>query len=63
VQVVRIPFHGSEVEAPRVVVVSPTTAPAQVAEIRRDYPVVVAKFKNVMVLSRPDASVQIRPAS
>jgi hypothetical protein len=63
VQVVRIPFRGSEVEAPRVVVVSPTTAPAQVAEIRRDYPVVVAKFKNVMVLSRPDASVQIRPAS
>ena len=63
VQVVRIPFHGTESEAPRVVVVSPTVAPAQVAEIRREYPVVVATFKSVIVLSRPLADMQNAPAS
>ena len=63
VQVVRMPFHGTEGEAPRVVVVSPTVAPAQVAEIRREYPVVVATFKNVIVLSRPVAGTRNAPAS
>jgi len=63
VQVVRIPFHGTEGEAPRVVVVSPTVAPAQVAEIRREYPVVVATFKSVIVLSQPLAAMQNAPAS
>src|SRR5208282_844005 len=63
VQIVRIPFHGTASEAPRVVIVSPTVAPAQLAEIRRDYPVVVAKFKNVTVVSRPEAGVHSAPAS
>ena len=63
VQVVRMPFHGTEGAAPRVVVVSPTVAPAQVAEIRREYPVVVATFKSVIVLSRPVAGTRNAPAS
>jgi len=56
VKLVRIPFHGAESEAPRVVIVSPTVAPAEIAEIRREYPLVVARFRNVLVVSRPDAS-------
>ena len=63
VQVVRMPFHGTEGEAPRVVVVSPTVAPAQLAEIRREYPMVVATFKGVIVLSRPLAGMRNAPAS
>ncbi len=55
VQVVRMPFHGTESEAPRVVIVAPTATPAELAEIRREYPIVVARFKNVIVVSRPDA--------
>jgi mannosyltransferase len=62
VQVVRFPFHGADSEAPPVVVVSPTVAPAQVAEIRREYPIVVGTFKNVLVLSRPVAGVRNVPA-
>jgi len=62
VQLVRFPFRGAESNAPRVVIVSPTVPPAQVAEIRREYPVVVAKFKNVMVVSRPEARAQNAPA-
>lgn len=63
VQAVRIPLQGTESEAPRVVIVSPTVTPAQAAEIRREYPVVVARFKDVIVLSRPEAGVRIAPAS
>ena len=63
VQVVRIPFHGTGSEAPRVAIISPTVAPAQIVEIRREYPVVVARFKNVIVVSRPEAGVQNAPAS
>ncbi len=62
VQVIRLPFRGAESEAPPVAIVSPTVAPAQFAEIRRQYPVVVGKFKNVTVVSRPEAGVQV-PAS
>ena len=63
VQVVRIPFDGIGSEAPRVAIISPTVAPAQVAEIRREYPVIVARFKNVTVVSRPESGVQNAPAS
>jgi hypothetical protein len=63
VQVVRIPFEGTGSEAPRVAIISPTVAPAEVAEIRREYPVVVARFKNVTVVSRPGSGVQNAPAS
>jgi len=45
------------------VVVSPTVAPAQVTEIRREYPLVVGTFKNVLVLGRPVAAVRNVPAS
>ena len=62
VQVVRIPFEGTGSEAPRVAIISPTVAPAEVAEIRREYPVVVARFKNVTVVSRPGSGVQNAPA-
>ncbi|MGD0120182.1 MAG: hypothetical protein ABSD30_19105 [Candidatus Binatus sp.] len=62
VQVIRLPFRGAESEAPPVAIVSPTVAPAQFAEIRREYPVVVGKFRNVTVVSRPEAGVQV-PAS
>ena len=63
VQVVRIPFDGIGSEAPRVAIISPTVAPAQVAEIRREYPVIVARFKNVTVVSRTESGVQNAPAS
>ncbi len=62
VQVVRFPFHGTETDAPRVVIVSPTVAPARAAEIRREYPVTVATFKNVVVVSRPDAGARTAPS-
>jgi hypothetical protein len=60
VKVVRIPFEGAERKAPRVVIVSPTVPPADVSEIRREYPQVVGKYKNVLVVSRPGTGV---PAS
>ena len=63
VQVVRLPFQGTESEAPRVAIISPTVTPAEIAGIRREYPVVVARFKNVIVVSRPEAAVQNAPAS
>ena len=63
VQVVRVPFHGTESEAPRVAIISPTVTPAQAAEIRREYPIVVARFKNVIVVSRPEAGVRNAPIS
>ncbi len=62
-QLVRVPFNGTENEAPRVVIISETLGPTQVAEIRRAYPVLVARFKNVTVVSRPEAAVQNAPAS
>jgi hypothetical protein len=62
VEVVRIPFHGIESQGPLVAIVSPTVGPAQVADIRREYPVVVARFKNVLVVSRPEAGVPNAPS-
>jgi hypothetical protein len=62
VQIVRIPFHGAESQAPRVVIVAPTVSPAQAAEIRREYPVVVARFKDVMVVARPEPRAPNAPA-
>jgi hypothetical protein len=63
VQVVRVPSHGTGNETPQVVIVAPTLGPAQAAEIRREYPVVVGKFKDVTVVSRPQAGAQKSPAS
>lgn len=62
-QLVRVPFNGTEKEAPPVVIISETLAPAQVNEIRRAYPVVVARFKNVTVVSRLQAGMRILPGS
>ena len=56
VRVVRVPVHAREGEAPRVVIVSLTAAPTQVAEISREYPTLVGNFKNVRVMSRADAA-------
>jgi hypothetical protein len=63
VQVVRYPSDAAGEEL-KVVIVAPTAPQAQVAEVRGAYPVVVAKFKNVLVMSRrPQAGVQILPGS
>jgi hypothetical protein len=43
-----------------VVIVSPNATPGQVAEIRREYPVVVSQVKNVTVVSRPEAGATTR---
>ncbi len=61
VKVVRIPFDGSERKTPRVVILSPTVPPADVAEIRRQYPVVAGDYKNVLVVSRPKPGVRTAP--
>jgi mannosyltransferase len=60
VQIVRIPLNGIENNGPPVVIVSPNAAPDQVAQIRREYPVVVSQVKNVTVVSRPEAGVTPR---
>jgi hypothetical protein len=57
VKVIRIPFEGAERKAPRVVILSPTVPPADVTEIRRQYPQVAGDYKNVLVVSRPGAGV------
>jgi hypothetical protein len=57
VKVIRIPFEGVERKAPRVVILSPTVPPADVTEIRRQYPQVAGEYKNVLVVSRPGARV------
>jgi hypothetical protein len=61
VKIVRIPFDGVERKAPRVVILSPTVPPADVAEIERQYPQVAGKYKNVIVVSRPKAGVRAGP--
>jgi hypothetical protein len=55
VQVVRVPLRAGREQAPSVVVVAPTAPPAQVAAIRREYPAILATFKNVVVVARADA--------
>jgi mannosyltransferase len=60
VKIVRIPRDGIENNGPPVVIISPNAAPEQVAEIRREYPVVVSQVKNVTVVSRPEAGVTTR---
>jgi uncharacterized membrane protein len=63
VKIVRFPFDDAERKAPRVVILSPTASPEETAEIRREYPVVVAKFKNITVVSRPEACPRKAPIS
>jgi hypothetical protein len=60
VKIVRIPRDGIENNGPPVVIVSPNATPGQVAEIRREYPVVVSQVKNVTVVSRPEAGATTR---
>lgn len=62
-RVVRMPLRGTETEAPRVVIVSPTATAGEVAQIRRAYPVVVARFKNVIVVSRPEPRLATAPSN
>jgi mannosyltransferase len=63
VKIVRFPFDDTDRKAPRVVILSPTVSPEEAAEIRREYPVVVAKFKNITVVSRPEGCPQKAPMS
>jgi len=56
VRLVRVPLGAEQEPAPRVVIVAPTASPAQVAEIRRGYPSILATFKNVVVAARSDAA-------
>jgi hypothetical protein len=63
VRIIRFPFDHAERKPPRVVILSPTASAEAAAEIRREYPVVVAKFKNVTVVSRPEACPQKAPIS
>jgi hypothetical protein len=63
VKIIRFPFDDTERKAPRVVILSPTVSPEEAAEIRREYPVVVAKFKNITVVSRPEGCLRKAPIS
>lgn len=54
VKIVRFPFDEAEHKAPRVVILSPTVSPEEAAAIRREYPIIVGKFKNITVVSRPE---------
>ena len=63
VRIIRFPFDDAERKPPRVVILSPTASPEKAAEIRREYPVVVAKFKDITVVSRPEACPQNAPIS
>jgi len=63
VKIIRFPFDDTERKAPRVVILSPTASPEEAAEIRREYPVVVAKFKNITVVSRPEGCLRKAPIS
>ena len=63
VKIIRFPFDDTERKAPRVVILSPTASPEEAAEIYREYPVVVAKFKNITVVSRPEGCLRKAPIS
>ena len=63
VKIVRFPFDEAERKTPRVVILSPTVPPEEAAEIRREYPVVVAKLKNITVVSRPERCPRKAPIS
>ena len=63
VKILRLPFEGAEKKAPRVVIISPTVPGKEKAEIRREYPVTVADFKDISVVARPKACPPKSPAS
>ena len=63
VKIVRFPFEEAERKAPRVVILSPTVSPEEAAAIRREYPIVVSRFKNITVVSRPEGCLQKAPIS
>ena len=63
VKIVRFPFDEAEHKAPRVVILSPTVSPEEAAAIRREYPIIVSKFKNITVVSRPAGCLQKAPIS
>ncbi|MFZ0678692.1 glycosyltransferase family 39 protein [Candidatus Binatus sp.] len=63
VKIVRFPFDEAEHKAPRVVILSPTVSPEEAAAIRREYPIIVGKFKNITVVSRPEGCLQKAPIS
>jgi mannosyltransferase len=63
VRIVRVPFDGSERKEPRVAILSPTASSGETSEIRREYPVVVARFKNITVVSRQKGCLRKAPIS
>lgn len=63
VRIVRVPFDGSERKEPRVAILSPTASAGETSKIRREYPVVVARFKNITVVSRPKGCLRKAPIS
>jgi hypothetical protein len=63
VRIVRVPFDGSERKEPRVAILSPTASSGETSEIRREYPVVVARFKNITVVSRTKGCLRKAPIS
>ena len=63
VRIVRVPFDGLERKEPRVAILSPTASAGEASEIRREYPVVVARFKNVTVVSRSKGCQRKAPIS
>jgi hypothetical protein len=63
VRIVRVPFDGPERKEPLVAILSPTASAGETSEIRQEYPVVVARFKNVTVVSRQKACLRKAPAS
>ncbi len=63
VRIVRVPFDGAERKEPRVAILSPTASAIETSEIRHEYPVVVARFKNVTVVSRQKGCLRKAPAS
>jgi hypothetical protein len=52
VQLVRIPLREVSEPLPGVAIVAPTASPAEIAEIRSQYPKTLGTFKNVVVVAR-----------
>jgi mannosyltransferase len=63
VKLVRVPCDHPHVAVVQVVVVSPTVTGARLADLKRAYPEVVAKFKGVSVLSRAPIASEGKPVA
>jgi hypothetical protein len=59
VKLVRLHVHRAVRNPPRIAIVAPTLRSGQIELIRRQYPLVVGSYNNVMVVSRPEAPVTL----